>query len=174
MKAKCYCGTDFYMKCEKVFDDNHKSWVCLASDNQGNISYWIIFFMLLSHVLVPVLPAIVFFWYRNNWDRNYVSELNEHPRLYCFLIVLFSPIILVSALFNLPFIWGWLCVGCLFEGRGKRNKNIWLGVRLFFYLPAVLLTFLGLLLVLGLVIAFAPLYGLGLLGYLLFNEKGKK
>lgn len=171
MNAKCYCGVKFCMKCGKENNRSHNDVICLALDNEGNASCWMLFFTIFSHVLFPFIPLCLVYWYRNYWDRNYIPILNEHPWFYGFVIGVFSPMILVFSLFYLPFIWGWYCVDAMFDGKEAKYKGLWVILKILLYFPAVLFTFVGWLLALALIIAFAPLYGLGLSGYLILKGK---
>lgn len=174
LNAKCYCGIKFCMKCGRENDRHHDSLICLASDNSGNISWWVLIFTIFSHILVPLYPLCIVYWYRNYWDKNYISVVNEHPWFYGFVIAVFSPMILVFSLFYLPFVFGWYCVDAMFNGKEAKYRRFWVLLKLLLYFPAVFLTFVGFLLALELFIALAPLYGLGLLGYLIFGSKKSK
>ena len=168
MHGKCYCGTELCMKCGRNFDKHHNSWVCLGSDSEGRVSMWAVVFSIFSYLLVPFAPLFVFFMYRSNWDRNYWPALNEHPWVYGFIIALLSPMLLVFGIFLLPFVWGWMCVECLFA---RKHSSWWILLKIVLYGPAVILTFLGTLLGLGLIISFLPLYGVALLVYELKYQK---
>lgn len=160
MDLKCYCGTEFCSKCGMINSKHHSKWVCLATDEKQEISNWSILLALLSPVLVPILPVFIVYLYRNHWDKNYIRVLNEFPYFYFLLILIFSPIILVASLFYLPFIWGWYCVDGIFGGKASRYRGLWVLFKALIYFPAVFLTFLGWLLLLSLIISFAPLYGI--------------
>ena len=162
MLGKCYCGTELCMKCGRVFDQHHNSWVCLGSDSDNHVSLWALIFSIFSYVLVPFTPLFFVFLYRSNWDRNYCPVVNEHPWVYGCLIALLSPVILVFGVFLLPFVWGWMCVQCLFT---RHHSKWWILLKIALYGPAVIVNFLGILLGLGLIIAFLPLYGFALLAY---------
>ena len=170
MKTRCYCGTEFCMKCGKLESINHSYWNCIACDAKGEVSVWVLLLTIFSQVLVPLYPVLLVFIYRNNWDKNYWGVINEHPWFYAVVIFMFSPMILVFSLFYLPFVWGWMCLDCLFDDPKARNKYFWL-IKAVLYLPVVLLSFVGLLLGLGLVSSLAPLYGLWLLGHSLFTPQ---
>jgi hypothetical protein len=159
------------MKCGRENNRSHNDAVCLALDNEGNASCWVLFFAIFSHFLFPLIPLCLVYWYRNHWDRNYLPILNEHPWFYGFVIGVFSPMILVFSLFYLPFIWGWDCVDAMFDGKEAKYKGLWVVLKILLYFPAVFFTFVGWLLALALIIAFAPLYGFGLVGYLMFKGK---
>lgn len=169
MLNKCYCGADLCMKCGKENDAGHSAWVCLASKNE-KVSIWVMILALFAYVLVPALPLFIVFLYRNNWDRNYFGFINEHSWLYGAAILIFSPIILVLALFYLPFVWAWYCLECLFEGEKRERNDIVTAVKIFIYPVVVILTFLAILLGLGLIISFLPLYGIALLVYSISHE----
>lgn len=169
MLNKCYCGTDLCMKCGKENNSGHSAWVCLASQNE-KVSIWVMILALFAYLLVPVLPFFIVFLYRHNWDPNYFGFINEHPWLYGAGIAILSPIILVLALFYLPFVWAWYCLGCLFEGETRGKNNFLFAVKIFIYPVVVILTFLAILLGLGLVISFLPLYGITLLVYSISYE----
>ena len=162
LETRCYCGTEFCSKCGKLSTEPHSKWICIASDQKNDLSYWCIFLALFSPILAPVLPVFIVYLYRNYWDRNYISVLNEYPYFYFALILIFSPMILVFSLFYLPFIWGWYCLDGVFGGKSSTYTGGWVILKILIYFPAVFLTFLGWLLLLSLLISFAPLYGIAL------------
>jgi hypothetical protein len=81
-----------------------------------------------------------------------------------------SPVILVFSLFYLPIGWGFLCVDAVFSSQVRPTSRFWIFLKVLIYIPSVFLVFLGWLLLLGLLIAFAPMFGLTLLGYELLES----
>lgn len=171
MKMTCYCGASFCMKCGSLDTGSHSYWLCIAKDKKNEIPCWIPFFTLFIYILAPLIPAFVIYFYRNMWDKNYIRALNDHPWVYAGLIIFFSPMILVFSLFYLPFVFGWYCMNAMFDGKSRIYKKWWILLKILLYFPSVLLTFIGFLLLLSLVVAFLPLYGLAIVGYMIFKVK---
>ena len=168
MHGKCYCGTELCMKCGRFFDKHHNSWVCLGSDREGRVSMWVVIFSIFSYLLFPFIPVFVIFMYRKNWDKNYWPRLNERPMAYLIIIAVLSPFLLVLGIFVLSYVWGLMCVECLFA---RRHSSRWNLLKIALYGPTIILTFLGILLGLGLIILCLPLYGVALLTYELKYQK---
>ena len=160
--SRCVCDHEFCMKCGLTRNEDHKSWICIASDKTGKISWHAILFALYFIVISPFLPAFFIFLYRSNWNKNYFPVINEHPVFYFLILLLFSPMILVFGLFLLPFVWGWNCVGLLLQSTGKISK-FWILLKLLLYLPSVLLVFIGILIGLGMLTILMPILGFALI-----------
>jgi hypothetical protein len=160
---RCYCGTEFCSKCGSINSESHSLLECISSDSNGRISNICIILSLLSPLLFPLFPVFIVYLYREYWDRNYFPVINEHPRLYLSLILIFSPIILIFSLFYLPLVLSWSCVDAFFTGKERKYKNWWVLLKLLIYLPSILLVFLGGLLLISLLITFLPFYGFALL-----------
>jgi hypothetical protein len=173
LKANCYCGTEFCMKCGKVVTQQHNYWICLVSDHNEKISVSLIVYILFASLLAPFFPFFLLFFYRKYIDKNYIKQINKSPKCYQFLIFIFSPLILVLSAFYLPFVWSWWSLDWVFETRYKLYRIPFIILKLALYLPCVILIFLAYLLGLSLLVFFLPLYGLGLVIYLVFYS-GKK
>lgn len=170
MVLKCYCGCKFCCKCKSDDLEAHAIWKCFSDDENGRTSYLLIFFSVLLYVFFPFLPVIFVYWYRKYWDRHYFEFVNEFPRFYFLVLTLVSPVILVFSLFYLPIGWGFLCVDAVFSSQVRPISRFWIFLKVLIYIPSVFLVFLGWLLLLGLLIAFAPMFGLTLLGYELLES----
>jgi hypothetical protein len=162
MSGHCICGADFCVKCLRFRDKFHSDWECFLSGKNDKISWFVILFCLYSLILLPFIPFCVIFIYWKNWDRNYFSVINERPGFYFFMIFLFSPEILIFAIFMLPFYWGWFCVEALLDQQETRGV-FWGVLKILVYFPSVLLMFLGILLGLGTVVVCLPLLGIAFL-----------
>jgi hypothetical protein len=99
-----------------------------------------------------------------------VKIINENTYTYAGLIVLASPIILVFSLFYLPFVWGFYCVDAMFNSKSRKYEGWWNVFKVVVYLPSVFFIFIGWSLLLTLLISFAPLFGLFLLGVELLDS----
>jgi hypothetical protein len=175
MTGKCICGTRLCLKCGNECDDHHATWLCLVSDHDSNPSILIAAALVLTYVLLPFAPLLVLLWYRYCWDRNFWKVIDEHPLFYYFWVFMFSPILGPALLFWLPLLFGWMCVDCLMDGREKAYTGCWWWVfKVLVYVPAVFLSFIGLLLLAGLAVAFLPAYGIAVLVHEAFGRRRHK
>jgi hypothetical protein len=161
LQTECICGCNFCAKCGKEVTDSHVDWKCSISDSSGKVSWLFIALLLYFPVIFPFSPMILVAVYHYNWNRKYFSLLEERPGFYFFVLWMFSPVLFVFSLFFLPLVFAGFCVEALFGFKSVAYEGFWLLVlKVLIYVPAVLLAFIGILLLVALLICFAPLVGL--------------